>query len=248
MWPFSSHKHKTLSHAVLAGDLDAARKMLVKGADPNRCNPDDDAYPIHYAVNHGPEMVQLLVDYGADVNIPARGSLPLAVAEARGFTDVAKILRKAGAKLRSPYEEFLLDPRIRLQLEPKIAKIACMAHIYFPNESPEEVAKHVEEKLNMEFPQYISGAEQESIRRDVRALIQKKCGVKNYQKSTLPSVEQAKIITGMSEDELTRRFMEHLIQQGKNPFADMPNNMLRDVEMKFPDLVQLAHRKFGTNQ
>ena len=245
MWPFSSQKHKTLSHAVLSGDLHAAKKMLAKGADPNRCDPDDDAYPIHYAVNHGPEMVQLLVDYGVDVNIPARGSMPLAAAEARGYTEVASILRKAGGRVRAPDEEFSLDPRIRLRLEPKIAMLACMARTYFPNEPPEVIAKHVEEKLNLEFPPNLPGPEQESIRSDVRALIQKECGVKNYRKATVPAVEQAKRMTGMSEDELTRRFMEHLIQQGKNPFSDMPDHMLRDAEMKFPDLVQLARRKFG---
>lgn len=83
MWPFSK-KYETLSHAVLAGDVRAARKMLDQGADPNKCDPDDNAYPIHYALNHGPEMVQLLIDRGADVNIPSQrnGAMPLAFAEA----------------------------------------------------------------------------------------------------------------------------------------------------------------------
>ncbi len=247
MWPFSPRKHKTLSRAVLAGDLRAVRRMLAGGADPNKCDADDDAHPIHYATNHGPAMVQLLIDHGADVNIPARGSMPLAAAEARGYMDVARILRKAGARVRAPDEEFLLDPRIRLQLEPKITTLACLARTYFPSEPPDVIAKHVEEKLNLEFPPNMPEPERESIRSDVRALIQKECGVKNYQKATVPSVEQAKRMTGMSEDELTRRFMEHLIQQGKNPFADMPDHMLRDAEMKFPDLVQLARRKFSTN-
>ena len=31
MWPFSSRKYKTLSHAVLAGDLSAVRIMLAQG-------------------------------------------------------------------------------------------------------------------------------------------------------------------------------------------------------------------------
>lgn len=70
MWPFSK-KPKPLSHAVLAGDVGAVRRMPDKGADPNKCDPDDDAYPIHYALNHGPETVQLLVDHRADVNIPS---------------------------------------------------------------------------------------------------------------------------------------------------------------------------------
>ena len=66
MWPFGPRKHPTLSLAVLAGDLRAVRSMLDRGADPNRCDSNDNAYPIHYALNHGPEMVQLLVDHGAE--------------------------------------------------------------------------------------------------------------------------------------------------------------------------------------
>jgi hypothetical protein len=271
MWPFTSQKRKTLSHAVLAGDIRSVRRMLDQGANPNNCDPGDDAYPIHYALNHGPEMVQLLVNHGADVNIPCprNNAMPLAFAEAHAeendapwegypfntpshmraqYAEVASILRKAGARLRTGREEFIMDPRLRLQLEPKIRYVVLIARVNFPTESPEQIAERVEEKVNLEFPQDISRWEQEGTRSDLRALIQKECGVKNYQKTPIPSVEQAKRTTGMSEDELTRRFMEHLIQQGLNPFAEMPKSMLRDANMKFPDLVQLARRKFGTNR
>lgn len=61
-----------------------------------------------------------------------------------------------------------------------------------------------------------------------------------------PSPEEFMAETGMSENELTRRFMEHLIQQGKNPFKDMPAQILHDAEKKFPDLAELARREFGT--
>jgi hypothetical protein len=54
--------------------------------------------------------------------------------------------------------------------------------------------------------------------------------------------------TGMSEHELTRRFMEHLIQAGKDPFAEMSGDMLRGAEEEFPDLAQLARRKFGAKR
>jgi len=251
MWPFSSRKYKTLSHAVLAGDLRAVRRMLAQGADPNKCDPDDDAYPIHYAVNHGPAMVQLLLDHGANANIPARGSMPLAAAEARGYTEVALILRRAGARVRADNEEFSMDPRFRLQIEPKISTLVVMARIHFPTESPELIADRVEGKLNLEFPGNMPLHEQERIRKDVRALILKECGVKDYlgaAKETIPSPEEVMRKTGMSEDELTRRFMEHLIQRGKNPFEDMPEHFLQDAERKFPDLVQLARRKFGTSR
>lgn len=36
---FSFNKYKSLSQAVLAGDVRAARKMLERGADPNRGIP-----------------------------------------------------------------------------------------------------------------------------------------------------------------------------------------------------------------
>lgn len=251
MWPFSSRKHKTLSHAVLSGDLRAAQRMLAQGADPNKCDPDDDAYPIHYAVNHGPAMVQLLVDHGADVNIPARGSMPLASADARGYVEVASILRKAGARVRADNEEFSMDPRIRLQITPKIRILVLQAKQFFPTENTELIADKVEGKLNFEFPRNMPLQEQERIRKDVRALILKECGAKDYLDSEMkivPSPEEAMRKTGMSEDELTRRFMEHLIQQGKNPFENIPEHFLREAEKKFPDLVQLARRKFGTSR
>ena len=274
MWPFDSSKHKTLSHAVLAGDIRTVRRMLDRGADPNKCDPDDNAYPIHYALNHGPEMVQLLVNHGADVNIPSQrnGAMPLAFAEAHAkdtdapwegylfntpscmraqYAEVASILRKAGARLRTGHEEFAMDPRYRLQIEPKISYLVVIARINFPTETPEQIAEHVEEKLNLEFPRNIPSQEQERIRKDVRALIKKECGVKDYLRGVenpVASPEEVISKTGMSEDELTRRFMEHLIQQGKNPFKDMPEHFLRDAEKKFPDLVQLARRKFGTSQ
>ncbi len=249
MWPFDSSKHKTLSHAVLAGDIRAVRRMLDRGPDPNKCEPDDNAYPIHYALNHGPQMVQLLVDHGADVNIPSQrnGAMPLAFAESHGYGEVASILRKAGARLRTGNEEFAMDPRFRLQIEDKIRQLVLMAHISFPTGSPETVAERVEEKLNLEFPRNMPPQDQERIWEEVRALIRKECGVKDYLRSLekpVPLPEEVMAKTGMSEDELTRRFMEHLIQQGKNPFKEMPEEMLRDAEKKFPDLVELARRKF----
>jgi len=253
MWLFGSRKHKTLSHAVLAGDIRAVRKMLDQGADPNKCDPDDNAYPIHYALNHGPEMVQLLVDHGTDVNIPSQrnGAMPLAFAESHGYAEVALILRKAGARLRTGHEEFAMDPRYRLQIEPKISQLVVMARIHFPTGSPETIAERVEEKLNLEFPENMPPQDKQRIRKEVQALIKKECGVKDYLHGVdkpVPSPGEVMAKTGMSEDELTRRFMEHLIQQGKNPFKEMPEHMLRDAEQKFPDLVQLARRKFGTSR
>ncbi len=62
----------------------------------------------------------------------------------------------------------------------------------------------------------------------------------------VPTPEEVMQRYGMSEDELTRRFLEHLIEQGKNPFRDMPESVRKDVKEKYPDLIGLAWRKFGT--
>ncbi|WP_053070702.1 ankyrin repeat domain-containing protein [Halomonas sp. PR-M31] len=45
------------------------------------------------------EIVELLVDAGADVNLADNdGTTPLQHAKARGYTEIAEILEKAGAK------------------------------------------------------------------------------------------------------------------------------------------------------
>ncbi len=50
---------------------------------------------------------------------------------------------------------------------------------------------------------------------------------------------------GMTGGEPPRRFLEHLIQQGKNPFRDLPEQFLRYAEANFPDLLDIARREFG---
>jgi len=242
-------KYDTLVGAIMAGDRRAVRKMLDQGSDPNRHDEGHSAFPLHCALNHGAEMVQLLIDHGADVNIPSRktDAMPLAMAESRGYPDVAAVLRKAGARLRTGTEELSLDPRLRLQLEPKIEELHWKARMYFPDKSPEEIAGHVEEKLSIEFPSNMPEEQRESIRKDVRALIKKKCGVTGYLKDTkrpIPNPKDVMAMTGMSESELTRRFIEQLIQEGSNPFDDMPAEFTRQLESDFPDLASLARRKF----
>ncbi|NMB62083.1 MAG: ankyrin repeat domain-containing protein [Chloroflexi bacterium] len=172
---FDSKKYKSLSNAVLAGDLNAARKMLEKGANPNQCDPDDSAYPIHYSIHHGPQMVQLLIDHGADVNIPARGYMPLASAEAQGYMDVAAILRRAGARLRTGEEDSALDPRIHFQIISKIQRLILAARMSYPTESAEEIARHVIEKLDLTFPDSMPLEQQEMTKKEIHALIMKEC-------------------------------------------------------------------------
>jgi hypothetical protein len=60
-----------------------------------------------------------------------------------------------------------------------------------------------------------------------------------------PSIQEAMRMTGLSEAELERRFLEHLIQQGKNPFKDLPCEYRSQMEEEYPDLLELVKRKFG---
>ncbi len=168
-------KHASLPQAVLAGDLRAVRAMLAKGADPNACDPgDEDGYPIHYALNHGPEMVQALIDSGADVNVPGRGNAtPLAKAESRGFTEIAAILRKAGASVRTSRDAYSMDPRFRLQIEPRIKDLVFHTRLRYHDRRIEDswVVDEIEAALNYRFPAEMPLQQQEKVRREIRALI-----------------------------------------------------------------------------
>lgn len=204
MWLFSQKCKTTLTHAVCSGDIRAVKKILKQGAEPNRRELNDDIYPIHYALGIGPEMVQLLIDYGADVNIPNQrnGATPLAYVEAKAnntyasslppyhpsyvspskraqFAEVASVLRKAGAKLSTGHEEFTMDPRLRLELEWKMGLLITEERQYMRykclKESPEQLAKRVEKKLNLTFSADMSHQEQERVHNEIRALIKKNC-------------------------------------------------------------------------
>lgn len=247
MWPFVSRKYRTLSHAVLAGDLRAARRMLAQGADPNQFDADDTAGPIHYALQHGPAMVQLLIDHGADVNVPARGSMPLAVAEATGNKEVAAILRRAGARVRAPDEELALDPRLRLRVESKIRELVFTVRMLFPTESPEFLADCVEGKLNLEFSKLMPFEEQERIWKDVRALIRKECGVKDYLVSekqvprtweNLPSMVMAAVPRVFSYERLARSIVDEapdmqLVCLLPSGFSESQDNAARRIHLLY---------------
>jgi ankyrin repeat protein len=173
MWPFGSSKRKTLSHAVLAGEIRDVRKMLEQGADPNRYDPDDDALPLEYALNLGPEMVQLLVAHGAHVNIPSQrnNATLLSIAEARGYVDVASILRRAGARLHTGNEDFAMDPRIKLQVEDRIRWLVFHKYDVLSGETPEKFADRIEGELKIDYPASMPPQSKEETRREIRAIV-----------------------------------------------------------------------------
>jgi uncharacterized protein len=87
------------------GYVEVAKELLTRtDVDVNHVNnPGWTALMEAIVLNDGgknhQEMVQLLIDHGADVNIPdSDGKTPLYHAKERGYDEIVQILEKAGAK------------------------------------------------------------------------------------------------------------------------------------------------------
>ena len=103
--PFRFAGRSLLHFAAAAGCLEVVSLLLKLGLDPN-LKDEGDHTPL-YAVangwesNHGPEIVQALVQAGADVN--ANGGVTRAtalhMAARRGFVEIARTLIDCGASL-----------------------------------------------------------------------------------------------------------------------------------------------------
>ena len=98
---------KPLLMAVQGEHEVIARLLIDAGADVNYAMPESTSSvsgisALIFAAHQGSEsLVRLLIDAGADVNytVPGRrGTTALKVARGRGHKDIAKMLRKAGAK------------------------------------------------------------------------------------------------------------------------------------------------------
>jgi ankyrin repeat protein len=98
-----------LYFAIKANNLDITRLLLKSGADANRCcilynamNATSSCWRlIFYAVGtKNPEMVKLLISYGADISVSDNHKFqtPLQVAQEAGLTDIIAVLKEAKNK------------------------------------------------------------------------------------------------------------------------------------------------------
>ena len=89
-----------LMMAAVVGDNETADLLIKKGADVNAASEKDGWSALHFAVDRGwLSVVNVLCNAKADVNAPAKdGNTPLKLAEKGGFSDIAAVLRQAGAK------------------------------------------------------------------------------------------------------------------------------------------------------
>ncbi|KAI1460619.1 ankyrin repeat-containing domain protein [Annulohypoxylon moriforme] len=88
----------SLGSAVFANNIEGAKILLERGADPTRPDKDGVTY-LHEAAFHGsPEMINLLARYGADVNVKDfRRFTPLYPASQQGHTKAVEALVELNA-------------------------------------------------------------------------------------------------------------------------------------------------------
>jgi ankyrin repeat protein len=89
--------------AAERGHVEAVRLLIQAGVEVNHVNRLGwtaliEAVVLGQGGERHQQVVQALVDARADVNLPdAQGRTPLALAQAHGYPEIARILRRAGA-------------------------------------------------------------------------------------------------------------------------------------------------------
>ncbi|MBN1392013.1 MAG: ankyrin repeat domain-containing protein [Sedimentisphaerales bacterium] len=100
-------KMMPLHYAIMHGRADIVKALLEKGADVNAVGGDFDSTPLLLAIMSGlndkcpdPEIVKLLLEYGADANIKDKlGFIPLQIACVHQRLEVMKLLLEYGANV-----------------------------------------------------------------------------------------------------------------------------------------------------
>jgi ankyrin repeat protein len=87
-----------LMAAARTGDLDAMRRLLDAGVDPNERDLLNEWTPLYHAIHKGQiEAVRLLLDRGVDPNQPARRNTPVHFAWQNDEPAIAELLITYGA-------------------------------------------------------------------------------------------------------------------------------------------------------
>ena len=90
-----------------SASLETIKFLIENGANVNGCRAKEYT-PLRAAVSSNrADVVQYLIDQGADVNLSGRESCPLTVAIQKGFFEIVKILVENGADLN--YKEGWTD-------------------------------------------------------------------------------------------------------------------------------------------
>lgn len=101
--------NRNLARAVIANHRDGVRQLIAAGANPNATR--DGTPVLHLAATHAPQVVDLLLELGADVDLPDAGGLTL-LGQSVGAGEVA--LRRSrfwierGASPAHPSNAFVL--------------------------------------------------------------------------------------------------------------------------------------------
>jgi tetratricopeptide (TPR) repeat protein len=91
--------NSALYEAASNGQLAVVRFLLDSGIDPNDRSAEWVLTALHHAVNYaGPELVELLLDHGAELNpVNHEGHTPLDIAVERNWDYMIQLLRDRGA-------------------------------------------------------------------------------------------------------------------------------------------------------
>ena len=83
----------SLFHVVESGDIEACRRQLVDGAEPNQTEGRLARTPLHIAAKKGHcEIAELLIERGADVNASVAFGAPISSAADAGHEDMVRLL------------------------------------------------------------------------------------------------------------------------------------------------------------
>lgn len=157
MRPFNQKEYASLAKATHAGDLSAVKKMLELGEDPNSYDSEYEAYALHLAISRlswetsdhkkDTEIIRLLVNHGANVNIPLHGRMPLWVAEAGNHVDIVNILLMAGAKRHSEEKKTSIAPAKERVIRKVASDYAYQLRRIRPDYNEEQLVEAIQNKI-----------------------------------------------------------------------------------------------------